>query len=89
MGDWFVYILQCRDKTFYTGVTTDIGRRLHEHNETSLGAKYTRSRRPVKLVYLVDCNSRSDATRLEYKVRKLSRLDKINLIENYSREPGH
>jgi putative endonuclease len=48
---WYVYILECKDKTFYTGITTDLERRIKEHNNSLLGAKYTKSRRPVKLVY--------------------------------------
>ncbi|MBU2214226.1 GIY-YIG nuclease family protein, partial [Patescibacteria group bacterium] len=48
---WHTYILQCKDKTFYTGVTTNLKRRIEEHNYSSLGAKYTKGRRPIKLLY--------------------------------------
>ncbi|MHA1558809.1 MAG: GIY-YIG nuclease family protein, partial [Alphaproteobacteria bacterium] len=48
---WYVYIVECKDKTYYTGVTNDLKKRISDHNSSTLGAKYTRARRPVKLVY--------------------------------------
>lgn len=83
MGDWVVYILQCSDGTFYTGITTDIERRLLEHNSTNKAAKYTRSRRPLELVYQAACKTRSEAACTEYKTRKLSRAKKLELIASY------
>jgi len=88
MCDWIVYILQCRDGTFYTGITTDVDRRLHEHNSTGRAAKYTRSRRPVELVYQIACKTRSEATRTEYQIRKLARVKKQVLIANYKEAGG-
>jgi putative endonuclease len=78
---WYVYILHCADNTLYTGITTDVERRLHQHNHTKTGAKYTRVRRPVNLVYQEQCESRSMATKREYELKQLSREEKINLIK--------
>ncbi len=78
MSEWFVYILRCADESFYTGITTDIDRRLQEHNEGMQGAAYTRSRRPVKLVYREPAKDRSAALQREHAIRKLSRQDKID-----------
>jgi len=77
---WYVYILQCRDKTFYTGVTTDLNRRLEEHNTSILGAKYTRGRRPVKLVYAIFKQDMSSAAQEERRIKKLSRSEKLKII---------
>lgn len=80
MSHWQVYVLRCNDDTFYTGVTTDIQRRIHEHNHNSRAASYTRSRRPVKLVYTEDCEDRSSALKREHGIRQLSRSQKERLI---------
>ena len=77
----YVYILECADSTLYTGWTTDIQKRLKAHN-TGKGAKYTRSRRPVKLVYTETFESKSDALRREYQIKQLSRVQKLSLIKN-------
>lgn len=69
---WFVYILRCRDGTFYTGITIDLDRRLAEHNGGKLGARYTKARRPVTLVYAESADSRSSAARREYQLRRMS-----------------
>lgn len=74
---WFVYILECSDGTFYTGITTSLDRRLIEHNETSKGAKYTRARRPVKLIAHCIVKDRSAALKLESKVKSLKKSEKI------------
>jgi putative endonuclease len=79
--NWFVYVLHCADNTLYIGITTDITRRLHQHNNTKTGAKYTRMRRPVSLVYQEQCESRSLATKREYELKQLSRDEKIKLIK--------
>ncbi len=76
---WFVYLLRCRDGTLYTGITTDLGRRLAQHN-AGTAARYTRSRRPVELVYRVRAASRGDAQRREAAIKKLSRDAKEALI---------
>lgn len=78
---WYVYILLCADQTLYTGVTTDPIRRLKEHNESNrLGAKYTRVRRPVELVYQELSDSRSSACQREAAIKKLSRKAKQALL---------
>jgi len=77
---WFVYILECCDLTFYTGITTDVKRRLTEHNEGKLGARYTRARLPVKLVYSEKSENRSAASKRECEIKKLNRKQKKELI---------
>jgi len=76
-----VYILECSDKTLYCGWTNDLEKRLHEHNEGKNGAKYTRGRRPVKLVYQEPCLTRSDALKREREIKGLTRLKKLRLIQ--------
>lgn len=75
-----VYILKCSDGTFYTGITSNLARRIEEHNSSRLGAKYTRGRRPARLVYSAKMKSKSMAAKEERRIKKLPRLDKINLI---------
>jgi putative endonuclease len=77
---WFVYILSCRDRTLYTGITRDPRRRLLEHNSTPDGARYTRGRRPVVLVYLEPHPSRSAASRREHAIKRMSVARKNHLI---------
>ena len=81
--DWFVYTLQCSDKTLYTGVTTDLDRRVEEHNIGSKGAKYTAARRPVKMVYSEQLDSRSNAQQREHQIKSLTRQQKQQLIDSY------
>jgi len=78
---YFVYIVECNDKTLYTGIATDIKRRIDEHNSSDKGAKYTKIRRPVKLLYSEKLNGRSDASKREYAIKKLSREKKLQLIK--------
>lgn len=81
----FVYILECADGSYYTGYTTNIQRRLNEHNYSfKRGAKYTRSRRPVKLVHQEEYPTRSQALKREYKIKKLSRKKKQQIITESS-----
>ena len=80
---WFVYLLRCNDQTLYTGITTNLGQRLHDHNHSDKGAKYTRSRRPVHLVYHEQLGSRSLAARREYEIKSFSRRQKELLIKNF------
>ena len=80
---YFLYILECSDQTLYTGITTNLDRRLKEHNNSKLGAKYTKIRRPVKLVYFEEFIDRSKASKEEAKIKKLSRQQKIDLFLNY------
>lgn len=79
---FYVYIVKCKDKTLYTGITTDLKRRVREHNSSNLGAKYTRARRPVKLVWSDKFKTRSGALKEEYKIKQLSRKEKLNLIKS-------
>jgi len=83
IADWYVYLLHCADGTYYTGITTNLKRRLHEHNnDNKKAAKYTRVRRPLKMVYFELCESRSEAGVREYEIRKLPRQEKIALSVN-------
>lgn len=85
MTQYFVYILKCKDNSLYTGYTTDPKRRLKEHN-LGKGAKYTRSRKPVKMVYLEKLNTLNEALKREYKIKTLNRKEKIFLIEKFREE---
>jgi len=71
-----MYVVECADGSFYAGITTDIARRLHEHNFTNRGAKYTKPRRPVRLVYFTDHDDRSSASVAEAAFKKLTRKQK-------------
>lgn len=78
---WFVYILRCADDTLYTGVSTDVARRVDEHNAGApLGARYTRARRPVVLVYQESVPNRSAALRREREIKRQDRSWKLALI---------
>ena len=79
MKSWFVYILRCRDGTLYTGIAVDVPRRLVAHNN-GVGAKYTRSRLPVTLVYQESQSDRSSALRREAALRRIGRVAKLALI---------
>ncbi len=81
---WHVYIVECHDGTYYTGITTDIERRIKEHNHSPVGARYTRSRRPVKLHYSENANNRSDALKRELQIKKLSSKNKRFLAASRS-----
>ncbi len=76
---WCVYIVRCSDSTLYTGVATDVGARIEQHN-AGRGAKYTRGRRPVKLVYYEHADDRSAALRREIAIKRLKLADKRKLI---------
>jgi len=78
---WFVYIVECSDESLYTGITNNIDRRLTEHNSSKKGAKYTRSRRPVKLIFATPVNSRSAALKLEHKIKSLRKSEKIAYLK--------
>ena len=79
---YHLYILKCADGTFYVGVAVDVARRVDEHNASARGAKYTRGRRPVRLVYARAFRSRSAALRAEYRVKQLSRDEKWKLVRS-------
>ncbi len=81
---YYLYILKCSDKSLYTGITTDLKRRVGEHNGvkgSKLGARYTKARRPVKLVYSKKFKNRSDASKEEARIKKLTRAEKLLLIK--------
>lgn len=80
--DWLVYIVECSDKTLYTGITNDLEKRLEQHNHGKDGAKYTRVRRPVKCVYKEVQINRSEATKREYAIKKITRSEKLKLINS-------
>jgi putative endonuclease len=78
---WQVYIVRCADDSLYTGIARDLERRIAEHNaDNGLGASYTRSRRPVTLVYREVAADRSAASKREYQIKQLSRAEKLVLI---------
>lgn len=79
---YHLYILRCADDTLYTGITTDLDRRVAEHNGAGPGAKYTRGRRPVTLVYSRRFCTRSNALREEARIKGLPRPEKLSLIES-------
>lgn len=81
MGYWVVYILSCRDGSYYTGITNDIERRIEQHN-SGKGAKYTKGRTPVELVYSEECQNRSDASKRELQIKSLSKGQKLSLISS-------
>ena len=78
---YFVYIVRCKDDTLYTGITTDVDRRVREHNGNNKGAKYTKMRQPVKLVYSTKYANRSQATKAEMQIKELNRKQKNLLID--------
>ena len=81
-NSWFIYMVRCADNSLYTGIAKDVERRIHEHNsDDTSGAKYTKARRPVVLVYQEACESRSAATRREYEIRQLGRKGKEKLLD--------
>ena len=79
---WYVYMVRCADQTLYTGISTDVARRVLEHNQSPKAAAYTRSRRPVELVYVEQCADRPAALRREHTIRQLTAQAKKNLIKN-------
>ena len=81
-GPWYAYLLSCRDETLYCGITKDLERRLREHNQGRAGAKYTRARRPVSLVYSREFPDRASAARFEYLLKQLERAEKLRLIQD-------
>lgn len=82
---WYLYILQCKDNTLYTGITTDVGKRLEAHR-SGKGAKYTRGRGPLELVYMECCGNHSQALKRELQIKALSREEKRRLIAASGKE---
>jgi putative endonuclease len=80
---WYVYILECSDGTLYTGITTDLDKRLKTHNNGK-GAKYTKARLPVVLKASFESEDRSTASKEEYRIKQLTRKEKLELINEQS-----
>ena len=78
---WHVYIVRCSDGTLYTGITNDLEKRIEAHNSGKDGARYTRSRRPVTLVYSEEVESKSAAAKLEYQIKRMTRVKKMKMIK--------
>lgn len=81
---YYVYMVKCADNTLYTGIATELERRIEEHNGSDKGARYTRIRRPVSLVYSEEYPDRSLASKREYEIKKkMNRAEKLKLIESH------
>lgn len=78
---WYVYLVECADGSFYTGISNNVEKRIVKHN-SSQGAKYTKTRLPVKLIYKEKCGSKSDASKREYELKQLTRSQKEKLISH-------
>lgn len=76
---WYVYIVECKDGSFYTGISTNVEQRIKDH-DCGKGAKYTRGRGPVQLVYQCGFNDRAEASKEECRIKKLARQGKVKLI---------
>ncbi|MFT4606566.1 MAG: putative endonuclease [Urechidicola sp.] len=86
--NWFVYMIEASDNSYYTGITTDVERRFNEHCSSTLGAKYFNGRRPVKVIYQEPGHSRSSASKREYEIKQLSRRRKELLIQGSVLSPA-
>ncbi len=84
--NWYVYIVECSDGSYYTGITKDVKRRVLEHNYSFKAAKYTRSRRPVKLLFRHSVSTQSAALKMEIKIKKMTKKMKTNLIKSAENE---
>lgn len=84
VGLWYLYVLQCGDKSLYTGITNDLQRRILQHNNGT-ASRYTRSRLPVVLTYRERCRSRSSALKKEYAMKQFSRKEKLEYIKQKSK----
>lgn len=78
---WYVYILRCSDRSLYCGITNNLNKRVADHNEGKTGAKYTRAKLPVTLVFREKCTDKSSAMRREWEIKKLSKSSKETLIK--------
>ncbi|MDU5504305.1 MAG: GIY-YIG nuclease family protein [Anaerococcus vaginalis] len=85
MKSAFVYILRCSDGSLYTGWTNNLKNRLKKHNK-GLGAKYTRARRPCKLVFFMEVSDKKIAMKIEYRIKKLKKKSKENIVNNFDRK---
>lgn len=85
MKQWCVYMIECSDGTLYTGISNDVNRRVLTHNKGK-GAKYTKTRLPVALKWLSECEDRANASKEECRIKKLTRKQKIQLINEIKRD---
>ncbi len=81
MNSYYIYILRCADSTLYTGITTDLDRRVIEHNTSKKWAKYTQVRRPVEMIYSEEYLTRSEACKREYAIKQMTKIQKEQLIK--------
>jgi len=81
---WYLYVVKCRDESLYTGITTDISRRIKEHNSKK-GAFYTKNKTPVELVYQETLSGQSEARKREAAIKGLPRIEKLNLIKTFAK----
>ena len=79
---WQIYIIECKDDKLYTGITNNLNRRLSEHN-SGHGGRFTKFRRPVKLVYHQEVSNKSEALRREIEIKKFARSEKLNLVRSF------
>ena len=86
-ASWYVYIVECADGSYYTGITTDVARREAEHN-AGTGARYTRARRPVRMVYTEPAADRSQASQREWAIKQLPRPGKRRLADQHGERRG-
>lgn len=87
MSEWWVYIIRCSDGSLYTGITTDLERRLQEHRRGA-GAKYFRGREPLEIAWSEACADRSQASRREAQIKGMARREKLRLIEAQAASPS-
>lgn len=80
---YYVYILKCSDGSLYAGATQNLAKRLHEHNDLKSGAKYTKARRPVTLVYSQECDSFAHSRAREAEIKRMTRIDKLLLLKGH------
>lgn len=86
---WIMYVVRCSDGSLYAGITTDLKRRVYEHNSTKKGARYTRSRRPVHVAYSHRCRDRSEAMVSENGFKRMSKQEKEEFIEEFGNGKLH
>jgi putative endonuclease len=79
---YFIYLLRCKDGSLYCGYTNNLIKRIHEHNHSKLGAKYTKNRRPVELVYYEEFDTQSKALKREKEIKKLGKISKEKLVKS-------
>ena len=89
MSTWSIYVVRCADDSLYTGIATDVDRRLREHRDGRRGARYLRGRAPIELVYSQAVGDRSHASRIEYRLKQLAKTDKERLLRRPALMKSH